>query len=283
MYKYVSVIMAHLRWRIFTPLLLCLLICFVFTPVFAASVHHVRILAGPKKYYLALGDSLAFGYQPDLNFADGYASDFYSNLKMYGVTARANLGCPGETSGTFINGGCTYAYLHKYFYRGAQLNTALTYLAAHQGQVSPVTLDIGANDVLPDLNSSTCTPNVSKFAADLATLDANLKQVILPRLHSALTVNGIVSGDLVVMNYYDPYQNLCPNTLPYLEELNQHLAVDIAGYGSVVDVFSAFGGASIPNPNTCVYTWICSIFKDVHSRSLGYNVIAHAFETEMGY
>jgi hypothetical protein len=173
--------------------------------------------------------------------------------------------------------------LHKYFYKGAQLNAALSYLAAHQGQVSPVTLDIGANDVLPDLNARTCTPDVSKFAVDLAILDANLKQVILPRLRSALTVNGVVTGDLVVMNYYDPYQNLCPDTLPYLEELNQHLANDVAVYGSTIDVFDAFGGATIPNPNICSYTWICSIFKDVHARSLGYSVIAHTFEDEVGY
>lgn len=283
MHSFITGGMAHRRWRIFIPLLVCLLISFIFTPVIVASAHPARMLAGPKQYYLALGDSLAYGYQPDLNFADGYASDFYSNLKGHGVTARANLGCPGETSGTFINGKCPYTILHKYLYQGTQLNAALSYLAAHRGQVSPVTLDIGANDVLPDLNSSTCTPNVSKFAADLATLDANLKQVILPRLHTALTVGGMSTGDLVVMNYYDPYQNLCPDTLPYLEELNQHLVADVADYGTVVDVFNAFGGASIPNPNTCIYTWICSVFKDVHARSLGYSVIARTFETELGY
>jgi lysophospholipase L1-like esterase len=283
MHRFMSVVMAHRRWRIFTSLLFCLLICFVFTPMLAASAHSARVLVGPQKYYLALGDSLAFGFQPDLNFADGYASDFHSNLKPYGIIARADLGCPGETSSTFINGGCHYALLHKNFYRGAQLNAALSYLVAHPGQVSPVTLDIGANDVLPDLDAKTCTPDVGKFTADLATLDANLRQVILPRLNKALTINGRVTGDLIMMNYYDPYQNLCPNTLPYLEELNQHLAADVAGYGDIVDVFGAFGGASIPNPNLCRYTWICSIFKDVHASSSGYSVIAHAFETEVGY
>lgn len=283
MRRFISVAMAHRRWRIFIPLLVCLLVGFILTPIIAASAHRASILVGPRQYYLALGDSLAYGFQPDLNFADGYASDFYSNLKPYGVTARANLGCPDETSATFIHGGCPYALLHKYFYRGAQLNMALSYLAAHPGQVSPVTLDIGANDVLPDLNAKICAPDVNKFAADLAALDANLQQIILPRLHSALMINGVPTGDLIVMNYYDPYQNLCPNTLPYLEELNQHLSADVADYGSVVDVFNAFGGASIPNPNTCSYTWICSGFKDVHARSSGYSVIARAFENEVGY
>jgi lysophospholipase L1-like esterase len=281
MHRFVAV--AHRRGRIFVPLMVCLLIGFIFAPIIVASAQHARIFVGPRQYYLALGDSLAYGFQPDLNFADGYASDFFGNLKSYGVMTRADLACPGETSETFINGGCPYALLHKYFYKGAQLNAALAFLAAHQGRVSPVTLDIGANDILPDLNARTCMADTSKFATDLALLDANLKQVILPRLRSALTVNGVVSGDLIVMNYYDPYQNLCPNTLPYLEELNQHLAEDTADYGGVIDVFDAFGGATVPNPNICGYTWICSVFKDVHARSLGYSVIAQAFENEVGY
>ena len=36
---------------------------------FAASSHsNTPSLVGPKARYLALGDSLAFGYQPDLNY-----------------------------------------------------------------------------------------------------------------------------------------------------------------------------------------------------------------------
>jgi hypothetical protein len=37
------------------------------------------------------------------------------------------------------------------------------YLQAHAGRVSPVTLDIGAIDVLPDPNPLTCVVNVNKF------------------------------------------------------------------------------------------------------------------------
>ncbi len=85
------------------------------------------------------------------------------------------------------------------------------------------------------------------------------------------------------MNYYYPYQNICPNTVPYVQLINQHIANDISGYGLLVDVFSAFGGAGVPNPNICPYTWMCSLFHDIHATDAGYRVIASAFENTVGY
>jgi hypothetical protein len=61
---------------------------------------------GPKAYYLALGDSLAFGYQPNLQFFRGYADLFYATaLRFKGVGHYINMGCGGETSVTFIRAG----------------------------------------------------------------------------------------------------------------------------------------------------------------------------------
>lgn len=267
--------------RVFFPFSLAFALCLLVAPSVLASP---RVsLVGPQQRYLAIGDSLAFGYQPDLNYDDGYADDFYSNLQSHGVNKIANLGCPGETSATLINGGCSVPLLRKFPYLGSQLNAALNYLAQHRGQVSPVTLDIGASDLLHDINASTCAINTTKFGSDLATLDANLTGVILPKLHTALVVNGKLTGDLLVMNYYDPYQNLCPNTVSYIQTVNQHLASDVRGYGTLADVFSAFGGATTPNPNICGYTWECSIFKDIHSKDAGYRAIAASFEAVAGY
>ncbi len=193
-----------------------------------------------------------------------------------------NMSCPGETSNTFVNGGCPYSFMHKYFYPGAQLSTALNFLHNHMGQVSPVTLDIGANDVLGDITTSNCTVS-SRFKTDLAQLDSNLTGIILPQLKAALTVKGKVNGDLVLMNYYDPYQNVCPNSVSIIQTFNNHLASDINGFGIIVDVFNAFGGPGTSNPNVCSYTWMCSIFKNIHATSKGYSVIASTFENGTGY
>ncbi len=270
----------HCCKHLVMPLLISFVMLLTISPIAFAS-SHTSSLVGPKKYYLALGDSLAFGYQPDLDFDDGYVNDYYANLKAYGVSSHANMSCPGETSVTFLNGKCPFPVLRKYPYIGPQFNAAVHYLQRHAGQVSPVTLDIGANDVLPDIITSNCSVNSSKFNADLATVDANLTQTILPALRKALVVNGQVTGDLLLMNYYNAYQNICPATLSYIEMLNQHLAHDANGYGKMVNVFDAFGGPS--QPYSCLYTWMCTVFKDFHPKDKGYSIIASTFENTTGY
>jgi lysophospholipase L1-like esterase len=235
---------------------------------------------GPKTYYLALGDSLAWGFQPNAQVFQGYDIDLYKHLVGHGTWLEANLGCPGETSTTFINGGCPDAYLRKYPYSGAQLSAALTFIRQHPGKVSPVTIDIGANDALPLINSSTCAaPSTTVFSQMLATFDSNFSS-ILAQLRAALQG----TGDLVTMNYYFPYQNTCPSLLPDVETFNQHLAADAQQNGvPVADAFGAFGGATVPNPTLCTYTWICSTYRDIHATSQGYDVIAHQIENALGY
>lgn len=269
-------------------------------------------LVGPKTYYLALGDSLAFGYQPNLDWGAGYASDFSRDLTARGIRNYVNLGCPDETSFTMINGGCPFELLHKSIYLGSQLDTAVNYLRAHAGQVSPVTLDIGANDLISDLNVANCVVN-PKWSSDLALMESNLKNVILPQLIAAMTVNGQMTGDLILLNYYDPYQDKCPNTVANIQTLNQRLAAIVAGHATVVDVFSAFAASTdapadpsaplvvptatpagsnaapvkapvaTPASTICAYTWMCSSFRDIHPNRAGYNVMASAIEHTVNY
>ena len=249
---------------------------------FASSSGHGSSLIGPKKYYLALGDSLAFGYQPDFDFFQGYVDDYFTSLKKHGVKQLVNLGCFAESSSTFINGKCPVWYLRKQLYPGSQLEAALNFLHSHSGQVSPVTLDIGANDLQRDVKTSNCTIS-SNFDTDLTRLDKDLTGIILPQLKKAMTVNGKLTGDIVLMNYYDPYQNICPKQVSYIQKFNEHLAEDVRGFGVISDVFSAFGGSKTPNPNICSYTWMCSIFHDIHATNKGYSVMSSAFEKSTGY
>ncbi|HEY7419703.1 MAG TPA: hypothetical protein VH593_31270, partial [Ktedonobacteraceae bacterium] len=128
--------------RMVAPIGLVLSLFFLFTPSASAA----QTLIGPKPIYLAVGDSLAFGYQPLLEFSHGYTDDFYSNLQSHGTHTYVNVSCPGESTVTMINGQCPVPVLRKYPYIGSQLQAAVNYLHHHAGQVSPVTLDIGAND-----------------------------------------------------------------------------------------------------------------------------------------
>ena len=278
---------ARIYRRLVVPVTLVVFMFFSFAPAALAASNHSTLNRSHalKQHYLALGDLLAFGFQPCLltnpptcSTADGYVPDLFKSLQNEGVKDFTNLGCPGETSSTLIKGGiCTYPF-------PSQLATALAYLKANAGNVSPVTLDIGANDVLHDTDPSTCAVNVKQFYADVATLDKNLKHFILPQLKAALKVNGRVTGEIVMMNYYDPLQNLCPNSVKYTRILNGHLAADVEEFGSIVNVFRAFGGSKTPNPKICTYTWFTvrcpntlQPTTDIHATNLGYSVIADTF------
>lgn len=271
--------------RISLPGVFILFLVGALVPVAFKAAHAQRArptLVGPKAYYLALGDSLAFGYQPDFDWADGYASDFFGNLSKHGVQHYDNLACTGESSVTLIKGDCPYALLHKYLYTGSQLQAALTYLHNHAGQVSPVTLDIGANDLLPDLNTAKCTID-AKVQSDLAQVNSNLKNIILPQLAAAMTVNGRMTGDLFLLNYYDPYQQMCPNTMQYIQVFNQDLATDAGSLATPVDIFSPFAKQDTSASGVCTYTWMCSNVKDIHPTKAGYTLMADALERATGY
>lgn len=244
---------------------------------------------GPKTYYLALGDSLAYGLQPNLDNDEGYPQDFFTNLQAHGTQQLADMGCSGETTVTFINGGCPYRLIFPphYDYSGPQLPAALAYLQQHAGQVSPVTIDIGANDLLNALDPSTCT--FTALTQTVQTIYTNV-QSILSQLQTAL--HG--TGDLVTMTYYFPYQNQCPALVPVVQDLNDHITAIAHQNGALVaPVFGAFGGPATPNPYLCTYTWICKSntyltcllapVLCIHATTLGYQVIADTYESITGY
>lgn len=284
--------------HVITVSLVAVMLVAAVTAFNAARVRATGTFVGVKYYYLGLGDSLAFGYEPNLDWSHGYVQKWYPNLQAHGSHSLTNYGCNGEKTSTFINGGCPYAYLLHNYYLGAQLNAAVKFIRGHAGNVSPVSLDMGANDVLPDINTSTCAVS-SSWESDLATMDGNLSNTILPQLINALkNSSGQVTGDLVMMNYYNPFQSQCPADTQYVTELNTHLTTDWtagwqhagfsgAPYG-LADVFTAFGGTA--TQNDCTNTWMCSSYHDIHATGgqsgepgNGYGAIAGAFESLTGY
>lgn len=240
---------------------------------------HAASVVGPRPYYLSLGDSLAFGKQPDGDFTHGYSDDFLTYLAPFGTTTLINMGCPGETSTTFVLGGCKWLSQVKYPYTGAQLAAGVAFIQGHPGQVSPVTLDMGTNDLATLYNSSCVMPPTATISQTLSAYDTNMTAA-LSQLQAAL--NG--SGDLIVMTNYFARQNECPNVLPFAQIFNDHLTADAQQFGvPVAPVFDDFGGAGIPNPNLCAYTWICSSYHDLHATTQGYAVIAAAFAATAEY
>ncbi len=268
----------------FTGLSLLLVFALVGVDLLVLGVNNPLPNLSPH-YYMALGNSLSFGYQPNLDFSSGFADDIFNVLHKANVTAVVNYGCAGETTETMIHGGCVARFAHKGSYTGPQLQAAVDFLtnARHEGRVSPVTLEIGANDVFADWDESTCSigPNSD---ADLATMDANLTGTILPALEKALTTpRGARTGDLHLLNYYNPFAKVCSDSGKFIRILNDHLQADAAKFRiPVVDVYSAFGGDMDTASHICDYTWMCDPrFHDIHPTNLGYQVIATAVESAL--
>jgi lysophospholipase L1-like esterase len=173
----------------------------------------------PGSSYLALGDSVTFGYEepqvvPAPDYAD--ASSFANYPDMLGDELHldvANVACPGETTGSFINtsaisNGCentlgdtASAYRSAFplhvSYSGSQLAYALSYLRQHP-DVTLVSLMIGANDffVCQETTSDACTSS-SELQATAARLAANVGTIL-----SAIRDQAHYLGQLVIVNYY---------------------------------------------------------------------------------
>ena len=95
--------------------------------------------ADQSQVHLTLGDSPAAAGPDALGGGRG--------------TRLIKLGCPGETTSTMVRGGlCDYPGAAGPSLTDSQLAAANSYLAAHPGQVSLITIDIGANDL------SSCLP-----------------------------------------------------------------------------------------------------------------------------
>ena len=113
----------------------------------------------PQSYYLALGDSMAYGFQPTkVNVPPsavrtGYVDVLAAQLRKLDPQLQVvNYGCPGETTMTFARGGCDWlkhgGKLHDPF-RGSQLKAAEAFLRAHPGKVSPITLTLWGAELAP--------------------------------------------------------------------------------------------------------------------------------------
>src|SRR5207249_10319867 len=152
----------------------------------------------PQSYYLALGDSIAYGFQPakakaglpPARFNTGYVDVFAARLRTIAPKLQVvNYGCPGESTKTFIDGGCPgrgdVRRLHDAF-KGAQLDAALAFLRAHRGQVSPITLTLWGNDLF-DSFAPACkgdlgciqahsAPGLARFASRLTSIVGQLRE-----------------------------------------------------------------------------------------------------------
>ena len=280
----------------------------------AVAITGVSLVAGGARavyasddspqYYLALGDSLSQGVQPNASpplfeTNHGYVDDLYAiERAQHPGLKLQKLGCPGETTSSMINGGiCPTLYTH-----GSQLNDAVAFLATHH--VAFITIDIGANNIdscatLAGINPVCVGDAFTSALSDLPVILGTLR-------HVAPTV------PIYGMNYYDPFlgswlagdqalarASVCLTTgfgyptppcgppLP-LVGFDGELDAIYGGFGvPVADVATAFQtnnftevpfiGLPVNVALVCSWTWACSSFQNFHANDVGYAVIAATF------
>ncbi|MER5638072.1 SGNH/GDSL hydrolase family protein [Kitasatospora sp. NPDC002227] len=263
----------------------------------ASAAAPERAAKDTPRYYLALGDSLAAGYQSlpggGHEVGHGYAQDLAATLGQRAKAAHhsfsfTDLGCPGETTASMMNGGCPYPHP----YQDSQLTAAIAFLRAHHGDRTLVTVDIGANDVDGCLSSGKvdlpCALN------GVTTVGKNL-DTILGKLRAAAGPHTRIVG----MNLYDPFlavwltgpqgQAQATLSVPLADVLNTTIGLadaahgvptaDVAGAFST-DAFSPtvpFNGRQIPLNVARVMQWTNMSRGDIHANDAGYQVIADAF------
>ncbi len=245
----------------------------------AAATHHGKSKPGaasqplpvvPGSRYLALGDSVTFGYQesqvvPAPNYADAASFANYPQMLARELHLKlANLACPGETTASFLNvgalsngcentaGNTAVAYrparpLHVQ-YTGSQLAAALAYLKKYP-DVRLVTLMIGANDFL--LCQETTPDQCGSTTERVATAQQVTKNVV--KILTAIRKQAHYTGQLVIVNYYSlNYASFTDNESTGLVNLTvdgaaKSFNVTFAnGYG----VFAAGSVGSSQNPCT---------------------------------
>jgi lysophospholipase L1-like esterase len=271
------------------------------------SGHHIRydharrlapVVAGTD--YLALGDSVAFGYRepttlpaPDYyDAADfiGYPEDVASALGL----SVANLACPGETSASLINpnaqsNGCEnslvdgqkvdegYRTLYPLHvaYQGSQLAAGVAYLRTHH-RTRLVSLMIGANDAFlcEDNTADHCT-SPAELAAVVAGIEKNVTIILR-------TVRHYYRGQIAIVDYYSlSYTNPADEAGAQLLDNAMNTAAK-PFHVVVVNGYEAFAAASQysgGNPCTAgLLTQLSTGGCGVHPTPAGQDVLAQAIE-----
>jgi lysophospholipase L1-like esterase len=269
----------------------------------------------PVRYYLALGDSLSQGVQPNASGVSvetdqGYANQLYTILrKQIPTLALVKLGCPGDTTTSMLTGkgnaaaAATYKCDRK---GGSQEAAAVALLKAHhaKGEIALVTVDIGANEV------DGCTaPGVALLPC--VTAGENTIKINTPLILKRLRMAAGKGTAFAAMNLYDPIladyllgpyaasQGLGENSVGLAKSVNGLIqAADQAQGFKTADVADAFDtydgtdmvsfdGQLVPKnvAEVCMLSWACTApprGPNIHANVHGYKVIAATLESTLG-
>ena len=253
----------------------------------AASASPQPVFNPPKAYYLALGDSVTYGFQSAkwfpgaaaTLFNTGYVDRFADRLKLIRPDiTTVNYGCPGESTASFLSGPCFVraagVVLHD-DYVGSQADTAVAFLRSHRGQVSPITVTLWGNDVRIFVSScggdfdcilDGAPATIAQFAANLAT---TLRLLRAAAPDAEIIVTGAWSTFIGAFDLADPL------IIMLNQEMARTASRERARFASVFPVFNPQGDPAAETAAICTLTLLCTQ-GDSHPSDAGYQAIADA-------
>lgn len=235
--------------------------------------------------YLALGDSVPFGFSPlkDPHHADnfvGYPEIVAAELNIEDVNAT----CPGEATGGFLSLSGTDNVCRPYRaafplhvdYSTTQMAFAVNYLRAHK-DTRLVTLTLGANDFFRFQKDCAMTPPGPTCALGIpgviAVMQANLNSIF-----SQLRATGyrglIVGVTYYALNYNDTSGAMLLNG-PMIAAATSHGGFVASG----LEAWRAVATAPPANGDSCVAGLLIRLTPtscDVHPTPLGRDLLAGA-------
>ena len=260
------------------------------------------------------------GYVDVFQFGSDLTNSTGFNANYPGVQT-VNLGCPGETSSTLLNAtntttGCTtYPYsIHVNHPGQTQIQKAVAVVKANGGKVVPVTIDIGANDVLGLVHSCTSTSGIISLSCVQSGASATFATV-QQNLNKALSQIRAVAGytQIMVVGLYNPlypaiYQQTYAQTIAQGGSpsaaaaaaaaaaaetdalsalLNALQATTAASYKAYfvnpLPLFNPQGTPANEIATVCTLTAVCGSLHDIHPTDLGYAELGDLVLADSGY
>jgi lysophospholipase L1-like esterase len=252
--------------------------------------------------YLALGDSVPFGFRPaqvtpPTDYLD--ASNFVGYPEVIADRtglALANASCPGETTASLIDAnaqsnGCENAVVSPFGYRdafplhvdysGSQLDFAVSYLRSHP-RTRLVSLMVGANDLFICQSTTPDRCTGSDFTDTVALVEKNVDTILSTLRERAHYHHRLVLLDYYSLDYGDPVGTRS------VQLLNAALArAARANHAIVADGFGAFrAGSAAAGGDSCAAGLIIALPTggcDVHPTRLGHDLLADAVLRAAGH
>lgn len=243
--------------------------------------------------YLALGDSLTFGFDPSNpasltpSFADqGFVrpvADYMTNFNGGVRPTVRNLGVAGELSTSFFSAIAPPGWPN----RVPQLNlnypntttpqhdlmvSSIGAIHAAGGRVGFVSLLFGSNDILylvntPAFQSATPAAQQAMLASTINTVLTNY-QTVLPEVRTLAP-----EATLLMPGYYNPFPSFAPEHALYdsiLQVFNPAVRSLAQGFGGrYVDLYPVIAGRELLLTNIAT--------GDVHPNQAGYTALSGAF------